>query len=105
MQDLHKKGELPDVLGEPEQYFRKMVKPGCFADEPFLCGAAVHLKRDIIIIHLHPATIANGLFNWVRGGKFGSDQSAPGCPIFLGNYSNTQGIIQGVPKNASYGEV
>ena len=83
MQDLHKKGELPDVLGEPYQYFHKMVKPGCFGDEPFLYGAAVHLKRDIIILHLHPATITNGLFNWVRGEKFGSDHSAQMSNIFV----------------------
>ena len=79
---------MPDVFPDnqkPEDYFKKMGKRYVFADIIFLCGAAVHFQRDIIIVHLHLRTVENGLFNWIRGGSYGSDISATGCPIFLGN--------------------
>ena len=59
---------MSDVLFEPDQYFRKMVQLGCFADMAFLFGAATHLKRDIVIVHLHASTVDNGLFNCLKVG-------------------------------------
>ena len=94
MKELYKEGGMPDVLPDAENYFKKMIKTGVFVDMPFFCMAAIHLNRDIVIVHVHPSTVDNGLFNWIRGGgEFGSDKSATGCPIFLGIY-----LLKYIPK-------
>ena len=56
-----------------------------FADAVFFQFAAFKLKKDVILLHVHPESVQNGKFNWIKGGDLLSEISANDeCPLFLG---------------------
>ena len=48
-------------------YFQKMRQDEEFVDHIFLAYIANLIKRDIVIVHHHASTVANGTHNYLPG--------------------------------------
>ena len=69
----------------PDDYLKKMSGLSEFVDEPFLVVLAQHLGQDIVILHVHQHTAANGWGTIIYGGApIGSETHSKSCPLFLG---------------------
>ena len=81
-------GKFPEEFFSPDtpsDWFRRMKRNDEFVDAVFFQLAAFKLGRDIILLHVHPESVQNGAFNWIKGGPLLSDISAGAkCPMFLG---------------------
>ena len=88
MKKLLKNGTLiRDFLAplNPDAYLKKMSGLSEFVDEPFLVVLAQHLGQDIVILHVHKHTAANGWGTIIYGGApLGSETHSKSCPLFLG---------------------
>ena len=79
---------FPEV-GTPQDYIKKMARPFEFVDALFLNVLGRVLRRDIVIIHAHPETVQNGIFNWLKSGgeELGAGVPCQTCPMFLCKYA------------------
>ena len=68
----------------------KMCKNGEFADQVFLLMAAALLGHDILLLHVHEDTCANGMYTWLPGGPYGEKRSSGTMPIFLAFYEESK---------------
>ena len=56
-----------------------------FADALFFTLVAIKLKRDVIFLHVHPESVDNGAFTWIKGtGLMSEIPVTENCPLFLG---------------------
>ena len=64
-----KAGLLLDGFFEPDPrtFFEKNKIPGTFTDHVFLTYCTILLGHDLVIIHMTPRTVDNGMFNWIKG--------------------------------------
>ena len=74
----------------PEDYLTEMSKHDTYVDALFLNGLAQMLGHDIVLVHMHEDSVANGLFNWMYGGgDLGNGSPSQSCPLFLSIYQNS----------------
>ena len=74
----------------PEDYLTEMSKHDTYVDALFLNGLAQMLGHDLVIVHMHEDSVANGLFNWMYGGgDLGNGSPSQSCPLFLSIYQNS----------------
>ena len=78
--DISGRGETPD------QYLQRMAKPGVFQDSLFMSAMAHLLGHDLVILHVHEASVPNKLFSWINSGgdRIGSGVPSQKCPLFIG---------------------
>ena len=64
-----------------------MSKHSTFVDSLFINTIAQMLGHDIVVVHMHEDSVANGLFSWIYGGgSMGNGAPAQTCPLFLTKY-------------------
>ena len=70
----------------PEEYLKRMARPGVLQDHLFLTGLAHLLGHDLVLLAVHEAAVPNKLFTWIQGGgdKIGSGVPSQKCPLFIG---------------------
>ena len=73
-----------------ENYISRMSKDAEFADAVFLQMAAASLGHDIILLHVHADTCANGMYLWLPGGPYGEGRSSGTMPIFLAFFEESK---------------
>lgn len=68
----------------PPSYITEMSKHSTFVDSLFINTIAQMLGHDIVVVHMHEDSVANGLFSWIYGGgSMGNGAPAQTCPLFL----------------------
>ena len=81
---------MTDILRSPENYIKKMRNHVEHVDQLFISMAACVLGQDIIILHVHHDTCANGMYVLHPGGSFGSGERSQENPIFVTYFEETR---------------